>query len=442
MNEWKEVKLGDEIEVTDYVANGSFAKLKQNVKYSNVESYAVLLRLVDFHNKWKGNFIYVDKNSYEFLKKTKVYPNDVIISNVGVNVGTVFKAPNLNKPMTLGPNSILLKCSNNITKKYIYYYFLSPVGQNKISSIVTGSAQPKFNKTDFRNIKIKLPPLPIQKKIADILSVIDEKIETLQNINETLEEMAKAIFKSWFVDFDIVKVKANGKSDSEIAKEFGISEEVVKLFPSEFEISEIGKIPKGWEVVYLKDEFKFERGVEPGSKWYIENPTKSEIQKKHLVPFYRVKDLDITANIYIPIEVSKNKISKFGDVLVSFDGTIGRVNAFLEGAYSSGIRKINATNYSNAFIYFLMKSDYIQDLIRKYATGTTILHAGKSINYLYLIKSDKIVKEYEKIIIPIFKTILSNTQQIQTLQELRDTLLPKLINGEIEVDELDIKGFE
>jgi type I restriction enzyme S subunit len=164
MSEWREVRVGDKIKVTDYVANGSFATLKKNVKYLNEENYAILLRLVDFHNKWKGNFVYVDKNSYEFLKKTKVYPNDIIISNVGVNVGTVFKAPNLNKPMTLGPNSILLKCSNEIINKYIYYYFISRIGQNKIFSIVTGSAQPKFNKTDFRNLRIKLPPLPIQKK--------------------------------------------------------------------------------------------------------------------------------------------------------------------------------------------------------------------------------------------------------------------------------------
>jgi type I restriction enzyme S subunit len=254
--------------------------------------------------------------------------------------------------------------------------------------------------------------------------------------------MAKAIFKSWFVDFEIVKAKASGKSDSEIAEEFGINEEIVKLFPSEFIDSEIGEIPKGWEIVYLKDVFDFERGVEPGSKFYIENPTNYEIQKDKLIPFYRVKDLETKANIYIPNEISKGKISKFGDVLVSFDGTIGRVNAFLEGAYSSGIRKIKATNYSNAFVYFLMKSDYIQDLIRKYATGTTILHAGKSINYLYLVKNNKIIKEYEKIIIPIFKTILSNAKQIQILQNLRDTLLPKLINGEIKVDELDIRSLE
>ena len=409
MSEWKEVKLGDVCEFK----NGK----KRPKEAGNIPVYG-------------GNGILGYTNKFNNKK------NAVIIGRVGAYCGNVYY---VNNPIWVSDNAIVCLPKDKIVVKTIFYY-LKHLNLNKYS---IGSTQPLITQETLKNLKIKLPPLPIQKKIADILSVIDEKIEILQNINEIFEEMAKAIFKSWFVDFDIVKAKTYGKSDSEeIAKEFGISEEIVKLFPNEFETSEIGKIPKGWEVVYLKDEFKFERGVEPGSKWYIENPTKSEIQKKHLVPFYRVKDLDTAANIYIPMEVSKNKTSKFGDVLVSFDGTIGRVNAFLEGAYSSGIRKINASKYSNAFVYFLMKSDYIQDLIRKYATGTTILHAGKSINYLYLIKNDKIIKEYEKVIIPIFKTILSNTQQIQTLQNLRDTLLPKLINGEIEVDKLNIKGIE
>jgi len=434
MNEWKEVRLGDVCE-----------NVSRRFNFKN-KSKVIFINTGDILN---GNFLHFDYSDKETLPgqaKKAIVKDDILFSEIRpknkrfayINFDNTSNFVVSTKFMVLKSNKKL------IYPKYLYLLITSSEYLNifqKIAESRSGTF-PQITFTSISNVKIKLPPLPIQKKIADILSVIDEKIETLQNINETLEEMAKAIFKSWFVDFEIVKAKANGKSDSEIAKEFGISEEIVKLFPSEFVDSEIGKIPKGWEVVYLKDEFKFERGVEPGSKWYIENPTNFEIQKKHLVPFYRVKDLDTTANIYIPIEVSKNKISKFGDVLVSFDGTIGRVNAFLEGAYSSGIRKINASKYSNAFVYFLMKSDYIQDLIRKYATGTTILHASKSINYLYLIKNDEIIKEYEKVIIPIFKTILSNTQQIQTLQELRDTLLPKLINGEIEVDKLNIKGIE
>jgi type I restriction enzyme S subunit len=432
MSEWKEVKLGDVCVFNPDNLN------KRNYKFKNI-------LYLDTSSVTENKFLsyqVVDINKAPSRAKRLVKNKDIIYSSVRPIQKHYAFIKNPKENLVVSTGFIVIRTLNQISK-FIYYYLIQKQIINKLQQVAEQrvSTYPSITYEDIANLKINLPPLPIQKKIADILSVIDEKIETLQNINETLEEMAKAIFKSWFVDFEIVKAKASGKSDSEIAEEFGINEEIVKLFPSKFIDSEIGKIPKGWEIVYLKDVFDFERGVEPGSKFYIENPTNYEIQKDKLIPFYRVKDLETKANIYIPNEISKGKISKFGDVLVSFDGTIGRVNAFLEGAYSSGIRKIKATNYSNAFVYFLMKSDYIQDLIRKYATGTTILHAGKSINYLYLVKNDKIIKEYEKIIIPIFKTILSNAKQIQTLQNLRDTLLPKLINGEIKVDELDIRGI-
>ncbi|MEO1958387.1 MAG: restriction endonuclease subunit S [Nautiliaceae bacterium] len=444
MSEWKEVKLGEFIKVQGGYAFKSRDFLDKGipiVKIKNLVNNKIDLTEADYVNE-------------EFLKIAKNYiinHGDVLISMTGSNVNQsnsmVGKVAYVNKniPVCLLNQRVgrLILKNNNIELKYIFYFLSQKEVQYYLASNASGSAnQANINASIIENLKIPYKDYVTTKKIADMLSIIDEKIETLQNINETLEEMAKAIFKSWFVDFDIVKAKEEGKSDSEIAKEFGISEYIIKLFPSEFMESEIGKIPKGWEVVYLKDEFKFERGVEPGSKFYFENPTEEEIKNKNLIPFYRVKDLETKANVYIPTKVSKNKISKFGEVLVSFDGTIGRVSAFLNGSYSSGIRKITAKNYSNAFIYFLMQSDYIQDLIKQYATGTTILHAGKSINYLYLVKNEDVIREYEKFTIPIFDEILNNTQQIQTLQELRDTLLPKLINGEIEVDELDIKGIE
>ncbi len=433
MSEWKEVKLGD---VCEIVGGGTPSTKKP--EYWNGDISWITPK--DLSNYQKKYIFSGERNiTEEGLKNssTKILPKGTILFTSRAPIGYIAIA---GKELCTNQGFKSLICKKEMYNQFLYY--LMKYKTNEIIKLANGSTFKEISATNLKKLSINLPPLPIQKKIADILSVIDEKIETLQNINETLEEMAKAIFKSWFVDFEIVKAKASGKNDSEIAEEFGINEEIVKLFPSEFIDSEIGEIPKGWEIVYLKDVFDFERGVEPGSKFYIENPTNYEIQKDKLIPFYRVKDLETKANIYIPNEISKGKISKFGDVLVSFDGTIGRVNAFLEGAYSSGIRKIKATNYSNAFIYFLMKSDYIQDLIRKYATGTTILHAGKSINYLYLVKNNKIIKEYEKIIIPIFKTILSNAKQIQILQNLRDTLLPKLINGEIKVDELDIRGLE
>jgi len=444
MNKWKEVRLGEFIKV-----QGGYAFKSKDFKNNGIPIVKIK-NLVD--NKIDlTEADYVDKKFLEIAKNYIINSGDVLISMTGSNVNQsnsmVGKVAYVdeNNPICLLNQRVgrLVLKNNSIELKYIFYFLSQKKIQYYLASNASGSAnQANINASLIESLKIPYKDYVTTKKIADILSVIDEKIEILQNINSTLEEMAKAIFKSWFVDFEIVKAKANGKSENEIAKEFGISEEIVKLFPSELVDSEIGMIPKGWEIVYLKDELKFERGVEPGSKFYVENPSYLEISENDLVPFYRVKDLETKSNVYIPLQVSKNKIAKFGDILVSFDGTIGRVSAFLDGSYSSGIRKIYSEAYSNAFIYFLIQSEYIQDLIKKYATGTTILHAGKSIDYLYLVKDFKVLKEYDKKIKSVFEIILNNIQQIQTLQNLRDTLLQKLINGELEVDGLNIKGFE
>ncbi len=160
--------------VTDYVANGSFASLKENVQYKNEPDYAILIRLVDFNNEFDGNFVYLSRHSYDFLKKSKLFGNEIIISNVGANVGTVFKAPSLSKPMSLGPNSIMFipKGDND----FYYYWMKSRFGQHMLKSIVSGSAQPKFNKTDFRRLEIPVPPINEQKEIGYILRSLDDRI--------------------------------------------------------------------------------------------------------------------------------------------------------------------------------------------------------------------------------------------------------------------------
>lgn len=305
----------------------------------------------------------------------------------------------------------------------LFLYYLSrwntfrEIAKKKMSGT---SGRQRVSAQALANINVPCPPLPEQQKIAEILASFDDQIENLMEQNKTLEEIAKTIFKRWFIDFEF---------PNEEGKPY-------KSSGGEFVDSEIGEIPKDWEIVYLKDEFKFERGVEPGSKYYIKNPSEKQIKQNGLIPFYRVKDLETKSNVYILRDVSKNKLSKYGDVLVSFDGTVGRVSAFLEGCYSSGIRKISSHKYPNAFIYFLMKSEYIQNIIKKHATGTTILHASKSIEYLYFLrdKESKILKRYIKVIQPIFERILNNITQIQTLTQLRDTLLPKLITGQIRVE--------
>lgn len=177
-------RMGDVCSVvTDYVANGSFASLKQNAEYQS-RGYAAVIRLKDYRNNFNGPFEYVSKDSYEFLKKTKLRGGEIIISNVGANIGTVFKAPKLGYGMTLGPNSIMIK--TKYVDDYYYYLLKSNYGQNLIKSIVSGSAQPKFNKTDFKALEVPVPRLEEQKSIADRLAIIDYKIRKNNQINNNL----------------------------------------------------------------------------------------------------------------------------------------------------------------------------------------------------------------------------------------------------------------
>lgn len=184
---WKVKTIGDIAEVTDYVANGSFASLKNNVKQGEEEDYAVLIRLVDYNRNFKGPFMYVDENGYKFLKKSTLFGGEIIISNVGANAGTVFKAPKLNKPMTLGPNSIMIL--KNEMDNYLYYYFNGYIGKEKLQTIIGGSAQPKFNKTDFRNIKIIVPNKENINKFNQILKPITDKLEEINIENSNLEDI-------------------------------------------------------------------------------------------------------------------------------------------------------------------------------------------------------------------------------------------------------------
>ena len=172
---WSIVSIKDlPIYITDYVANGSFASLKENVRLYDKPNYAHFIRNTDL--KAESYKIYVDKHSYEFLSKSVLEGGEIIISNVG-DVGSVFLCPKLQKPMTLGNNIILLRPKNNYSMFYLYMLFKGNVGQHLIDGITGGSAQRKFNKTDFKSIKIMMPPVDILIKFDRIIKPIFSKIE-------------------------------------------------------------------------------------------------------------------------------------------------------------------------------------------------------------------------------------------------------------------------
>lgn len=196
----KKSTIGDLFYVTDFVANGSFASLKNNVKYLYEPNYAILIRLTDSTKNWNGDYVYVDKTSYDYLSKSKVFSGDLIISNVG-EPGIPFIVPELEKPMTLGPNSILLRpLDNDISTEFIYYLMKSPEGQSKISKIVSNTTIRKFNKTNFRNIELTIPEYKAQLHIANILRKAETLIARRKESIRLLDEFLKSTFLEMFGD--------------------------------------------------------------------------------------------------------------------------------------------------------------------------------------------------------------------------------------------------
>lgn len=192
---WQGCKIQDiGLYVTDYVANGSFKSLADNVKIYNTKNYALFVRNTDLKVNFTQERKYVDEHSYKFLNKSKLIGRELIISNVG-DVGSVYLCPSYKIPMTLG-NNIIMVNSKGLRVNYnyyLYYFFLSIAGQYLIDGITGGSAQPKFNKTDFRNSIIKIPSddeiVEFNKKIIPLYDIIEKNImenETLSKLRDTL----------------------------------------------------------------------------------------------------------------------------------------------------------------------------------------------------------------------------------------------------------------
>jgi type I restriction enzyme S subunit len=173
---WEEETIKSIVEVTDFVANGSFAALKENVTLSDVPDFSIYVRTTDFKNNFsEAKAKYASKKSYDFLKKSRLMGDEVIISNVG-DVGTVFRPPVwLGMPMTLGSNAITLNSQK--LNHYLYLYFSNNFGQHQLDSITSGSAQQKFNKTGFRGLDILVPSASVIERFNVVYTELNKKLQ-------------------------------------------------------------------------------------------------------------------------------------------------------------------------------------------------------------------------------------------------------------------------
>ncbi len=284
---WSNCKIGDICSITDFVSNGSFASLKENVKYYNSPNYAVLVRLADASNGFdKSKFVYTDEHGYDFSKKSHLHGGELIMSNVG-SVGSMFICPVMKQPMTLAPNTISITSQNN---RFLYYYFLSDGFKAKLKGITSSTTLKKFNKTNFKLLEICIPSLSEQQSIVDYLDSAFAKIDAMKaNAEKALNE-AKALFQS--------------------------------------SLKEMLEPKEGWEEKTLNETAKYRRGSFPqpyGNKeWY---------DGEGSMPFVQVAELQEDSFNLVP--VTKRLISKIaqplsvfvpaGTVLVTLQGSIGKV---------------------------------------------------------------------------------------------------------------------
>ncbi len=339
--------------------------------------------------------------------------DDNVILIAGNNAGGKFHINRFNGKFNAYQRTYILTTNEDNDIDYIFYNLKILLQNLKKSS--QGSQTKFLTKTILENIKIKKLQKLEQKKIARVLSVIDEKIEINKKINEKLEAMARDLYEYYFVQFDFPN--ENGEPYKSSGGEMVYSKELKR------------EIPKGWEVVSLNEYFDFIKGIEPGKKEYFEN------WNSDLVPFYKVGDLDSQKTVvYVNKKYLNNCSCKENDILVSFDGTVGKVAVGLKGVYSSGIRKIKKKKkieINKMLLLMIFKSFDIQNTIKKYATGSNILHASESIKYLKIPYEEKIYKLYNEQTKSIFEMLIQNQLQIQKLESLRDFLLPMLLNGQV-----------
>ena len=328
---------------------------------------------------------------------------EIIISNVGANVGTIFKCPNLPYKMSLAPNAITIKLKGD--NDFYYYWFKSKIGQANIQALVTGSAQPKFNKTNFRSMYIPVPPLATQRRIASILSSLDRKIELNNKINADLEEMAQAIFKNWFVDFEPFK---DGK----------------------FVDSELGMVPEGWKVGTLADIAEITMGQSPAGNSLNEN-------REGMIFYQGSSDFGFRFPSIRVFTTEPKRLAVANSVLFSVRAPVGDINvAKEECCIGRGVASIKSKYGHDSYLFYTMKS--LRKLFDSFDGEGTVFGSinKKTLSAIQiLLPSDGIVEQFNNIASSFDDRIRSLSDENSRLSLLRDTLLPRLMSGEIEVPE-------
>lgn len=359
---------------------------------------------------------YIDEEKFEILRRFQVKTDDLIISCSGT-VGRVSLIRE-DEPKGIISQALLILRPNTkkILPRYLKYFFESSKGYNAIISRSTGSVQVNIAKREIiEAIQLQVPKLQEQQKVINILSSLDEKIELNNQMNKTLEEMAQTLFKRWFVDF-------------EFPNEEG---EPYKSSGGEMVESELGMIPKGWQVGCLGDIANITMGQSPKGSSY------NELGEGEVFYQGRAEFGSRFPKRRLYTSEPKRMANK-GDILMSVRAPVGDLNvAYEKCCIGRGLSAIQSKYDCNSFILYTMFNQREQlNIFNGEGTVFGSINKDGLNNLRVLIPSQNIVKSYENMVSKVDKIIENNYDELCNLQQLRDTLLPKLMSGEIRVTDL------
>ncbi len=400
MEEWKECRLGDYCDFQNGYAFKS-SEFKTNGEYKIVKIKELKDGLVKFFDDSAS----VDIQGIKEFEKYKIYRNDVLFALTGDPVSkpnplswvgrvSIYRS---DENALLNQRTCKIKKSERIDNKFLYYYFRQWENFYALASKATGSAsQANISTNTIADTIIKLPPLLTQQKIAAILSSLDDKIELNNKINTNLEQQAGALFKNWFVDFE----------------PFG------------------GKMPEGWKVGKLSDIANYLNGLAMQKFRPLEG--------EEGLPVLKIKELrqgccDESSELCSPSKVKPEYIIHDGDVIFSWSGSL-LVDIWCGGTcgLNQHLFKVTSKTYEKWFYYLWTKHHLDRFIFLAADKATTMGHIKREEldKAEVVILDDKIYQQLTSVINPIIDEIINNRIENRKLAQIRDELLPKLMNGE------------
>jgi type I restriction enzyme S subunit len=367
---------------------------------------------------------FVSEETYKTWFKGHPIPGDVLFVNKGTP-GRVNLVPKV-VDFCIAQDMVALRPdSNKINPLYFFAALRSETVQQSIKDLSVGSTIPHLKKSDFQQLEIPVVESVLQEYIGNLYFDLSQKIETNKQIALTLERIAHAIFKSWFIDFDPVHAKARGELP------VGIDAETAALFPDSFEDSELGPIPAGWEIKSLTDLAEYRNGLA-----LQKYPAKGDGNDLPVLKIPQLKANSVDGAGFASSEVPERFVITDGDCIFSWSGALEvRIWCGGEAALNQHLFKVVPleTPTWNAYFQTLNHLDDFRAIAEGKATTMGHIKRGDLENAKFAGCPDNLIKKAEEVIAPLLSEFVIRGQQNRTLTQLRDSLLPRLISGELEI---------